>query len=121
MSALAIATEVLIVAAILAGILVHAALPAALRSPSGPGASRSYILAVAWTFGFVLIALGSLIGLGVAMLLVGVVSGIFSEASGIALSTGIGSPEVVLAVALTGVGALLALLPRGASLPPPGR
>jgi putative ABC transport system permease protein len=112
MSGLAIATEVLLVAAILAGILMLMRLYrqrfAVLRAL---GASRTYVLAVAWTFSFGLIAIGSLLGLGVAAALIGIVSGIFSEASGIAMSTGIGWPEVGLALALTGIGAVLALLP----------
>ena len=75
------------------------------------GASRTYVLAVAWTFSFGLIAIGSLLGLGVAAALVGVVSGVFSEASGIAMTTTIGWPELWLALALTGVGAVLSILP----------
>jgi putative ABC transport system permease protein len=112
MSALAIATEVLLVAAILAGILMLMRLYrqrfAVLRAL---GASRTYVLAVAWTFSFGLIAIGSLLGLGVAAALIGIVSGIFSEASGIAMTTSIGWPEIGLALTLTGIGAVLALLP----------
>lgn len=112
MSGLAIATEVLLVAAILAGILMLMRLYrqrfAVLRAL---GASRTYVLAVAWTFSFGLIAIGSLLGLGVAAALVGVVSGLFSEASGIAMTTSIGWPEIWLALALTGIGAVLAILP----------
>lgn len=112
MSGLAIATQVLLVAAILAGILMLMRLYrqrfAVLRAL---GASRTYVLAVAWTFSFALIALGSLVGLGVAAALVGTVSGMFSAASGIAMTTSIGWPEIWLALALTAIGALLAILP----------
>ena len=112
MSGLAIATEVLLVSAILAGILMLMRLYrqrfAVLRAL---GASRTYVLAVAWTFSFGLIAVGSLLGLAVAAGLVGLVSGIFSEASGIAMTTSIGWPEIWLALALTGIGAVLAILP----------
>jgi putative ABC transport system permease protein len=112
MSGLAIATEVLLVAAILAGILMLMRLYrqrfAVLRAL---GASRTYVLAVAWTFSFGLIAIGSLLGLAVAAALVGVVSGIFSRASGIAMTTSIGWPEIWLALTLTAVGAVLAILP----------
>jgi putative ABC transport system permease protein len=75
------------------------------------GASRTYVLAVAWTFSFGLIAIGSLLGLAVAAALVGVVSGIFSEASGIAMTASIGWTEIGLALTLTAVGAVLAILP----------
>jgi putative ABC transport system permease protein len=112
MSALAFATEVLLIAAILAGILILMRLYrqrfAVLRAL---GASRLYVFAVAWTFSFTLIAVGSLSGLGVAAILVSVVSAIFSQASGIAMSTVIGWPEIWLALILTATGALLALLP----------
>ncbi len=112
MSALAIATQVLLVAAILAGILMLMRLYrqrfAVLRAL---GASRTYVLAVAWTFSFGLIALGSLLGLAVAAALVGVVSGVFSEASGIAMTASIGWPEIWLALTLTAIGAVLAILP----------
>ena len=67
MSALSIATEVLLVAAVLAGILMMMRLYrqrfAVLRAL---GASRTYIFAVAWTYSFSLIAIGSLLGLAVA-------------------------------------------------------
>jgi len=112
MSGLAIATEVLLVAAILAGILMLMRLYrqrfAVLRAL---GASRTYVLAVAWTFSFGLIAVGSLLGLAVAGAMVGFVSGIFSRASGIAMTTSIGWPEIWLALTLTAVGAILAILP----------
>ena len=75
MSALAVATELLLVAAILAGILILMRLYrqrfAVLRAL---GASRGYIFAVVWTFSFVLIAAGSLLGLAIAAGLTGIVS-----------------------------------------------
>jgi putative ABC transport system permease protein len=112
MSGLAIATEVLLVAAILAGILMLMRLYrqrfAVLRAL---GASRTYVLAVAWTFSFGLIAIGSLLGLAVAAALVGVVSGIFSRASGIAMTASIGWTEIGLALTLAAVGAVLSILP----------
>lgn len=112
MSGLAIATEMLLVAAILAGILMLMRLYrqrfAVLRAL---GASRTYVLAVAWTFSFGLIAVGSLLGLAVAATLVGVVSGVFSQASGIAMTASIGWPEIWLALILTAIGAVLAILP----------
>jgi putative ABC transport system permease protein len=112
MTALSIATEVLLVGAVLAGILMMMRLYrqrfAVLRAL---GASRTYIFAVAWTFSFSLIAIGSALGLAVAAAFVGVVSGIFSAASGIAMQTSIGGPEIGLALALAAVGAVLALVP----------
>lgn len=112
MSALAIATEVLLIAAVLAGLLILMQLYrqrfAVLRAL---GASRLYVFAVAWSFSFGLIAIGSIAGLGVAALLTGAVSRIFSSSTGIAMSSSIGASEIWLAVTLTGTGAVLALLP----------
>lgn len=112
MSGLAIATEVLLVAAVLAGLLILMRLYrqrfAVLRAL---GASRSYVFAVAWTFSFGLIAIGSLAGLVVAAALSVAVSNLFASATGIAMASGIGWSEVWLAAALAGTGAILALLP----------
>lgn len=112
MSGLAIATEVLLVAAVLAGLLILMQLYrqrfAVLRAL---GASRFYVFAVAWSFSFSLIALGSFLGLGVAAAMAGTLSWIFSDATGIAMAASIGSSEIWLALALTAAGALLALVP----------
>jgi len=112
MSSLAIATAVLLVAAILAGILILMRLYrqrfAVLRAL---GAPRLYIFAVAWTFSFGLIGLGSLLGLGAAAAMTGTISAILSTASGIALSASIGTSEALLALALAVIGAVLALVP----------
>ena len=112
MSALAIATQALLIVAILAGLLILMRLYrhrfAVLRAL---GASRGYIFAIAWTFSFVLIALGGLLGLGVAAALTGVVSDIFEKASGIALDASIGWGEVALAGAIALLGAFLAIIP----------
>ena len=112
MSVLAIATEVLLIAAVLAGLLILMRLYrqrfAVLRAL---GASRLYVFAVAWTFGFGLIAAGAGLGLAVAAALSGTVSAWLAAASGIALSSSIGWTEVTLALGLAAAGALLALLP----------
>jgi putative ABC transport system permease protein len=112
MSVLSIATEVLLLASVLAGILMMMRLYrqrfAVLRAL---GASRTYIFAVAWTYSFSLIAIGSLLGLAVAEAFVGVVSAIFSQATGLALASSIGGPEIWLAVALAAIGGVLSLVP----------
>ena len=51
------------------------------------------------------------VGLAVAAALVGVVSGIFSRASGIAMTASIGWTEIGLALTLAAVGAVLSILP----------
>jgi putative ABC transport system permease protein len=112
MSALAVATQTLLVAAILAGILILMRLYtqrfAVLRAL---GAPRLYIFAVVWTFSFALIAGGAALGLLVAAALAGSVSSIFERASGIAMTAAIGAPEFALAAGIAVVGALLASVP----------
>ncbi len=108
MSALAVATQTLLVAAILAGILILMRLYtqrfAVLRAL---GAPRLYIFAVVWTFSFALIAGGAALGLLVAAALAGSVSSIFEHASGIAMTAAIGAPEFALAAGIAVVGALI--------------
>ena len=121
MSGLAIATEVLLIAAILAGIVILMRLYrqrfAILRAI---GASRFYVFAVAWCFGFTLIAAGSALGLVVAAGLTGIVSTLFENASGIALEARIGWSEAGFAAMIAGVGALLSPPPPPPLFPPPG-
>ena len=112
MSSLALATELLLVAAILSGILILMRLYrqrfAVLRAL---GASRAYIFAVVWTFSFTLVAAGSVIGLVVAAIICGLVSGFFERATGIALDSPIGRTEFVLAASISALGALAAVAP----------
>jgi putative ABC transport system permease protein len=112
MSVLAVATEALLIAAILTGIVILMRLYrqrfAVLRAL---GASRLYVVAVVWSFSFALIAMGSVLGLGVAAGLAGFVSHLFAQSSGIALDAGIGATEVGLAATIALVGALLSVLP----------
>ena len=112
MSALAVATQVLLVAAILAGILILMHLYrqrfAILRAL---GASRLYVFTLVWSFSFGLIAAGSVLGLLVATALSGIVSGVFEAASGIALDAQIGRTELALAATIAAAGALSALIP----------
>jgi putative ABC transport system permease protein len=112
MTALAIASQILLVGAVLAGILILMRLYrhrfAILRAL---GASRLYVFLVAWLFGFVLVAVGSALGLAVATAMTLIVSRVFERASGIALHAGIGVHEVAFAIAVAGLGAVLAAVP----------
>jgi putative ABC transport system permease protein len=112
MGSLALATELLLVAAILSGILILMRLYrqrfAVLRAL---GASRAYIFAVVWTFSFALVAAGSVIGLVVAAMICGLVSELFERSTGIALDASIGRTEFVLAASISALGAIAALAP----------
>ncbi len=112
MSALALATQALLIAAILSGILILMRLYrqrfAVMRAL---GAPRHFIFGVVWTFGFALVGAGSLIGLGVAALLSAGVSEVFERSTGIALQAQIAEPELILAATITVIGAFLATVP----------
>lgn len=112
MTWLAIGTDALLVAAVLAGMLILMRLYrgrfAILRAL---GASRFYVFSVAWSFGFVLIAAGAVAGLGVAFILTEVVSRIFEASAGMALNASIGTTELWLVGAVAGLGAALATVP----------
>lgn len=112
LSAMTVATQALLVAAILIGLFILLSLYrhrfAVLRAL---GASRGYIFAVAWTFSFLLIGVGSLLGLGVAVAVAEAVSQVIEQGTGIALDARIGLSEAMLAAAISGLGALLALVP----------
>lgn len=112
MSWLAIGTDALLVAAVLAGMLILMRLYrgrfAILRAL---GASRFYVFAVAWTFGFTLIAAGAILGLGVALVLTGIVSRIFEASTGMALDAFVGITELQLVAAVALLGAALAVVP----------
>lgn len=112
MSALAVATEVLLVASVLAGILILMRLYrhrfAVLRAL---GASRFYVFAVAWSFSFALILTGSLLGLAVALGLTGAASEVLEAQSGLELAASIGPSEFGLALAVSVAGAILAVAP----------
>lgn len=112
MSIMAIATQALLVGAILTAIVLLMQLYrrrfAILRAL---GAPPRYVFAVVWTFSFTLIAAGCLAGLLVAWGSAGAVSAFFSEATGMALEARLGWPEIRLAGAIALLGALLAALP----------
>jgi putative ABC transport system permease protein len=112
MSIMAIATQALLVAAILTAIVLLMQLYrrrfAILRAL---GAPPRYVFAVVWVFSFTLIAAGCLAGLLVAWASAGAVSAFFSEATGMALEARLGWPEIRLAGAIALLGALLAALP----------
>lgn len=112
MSWLAIGTDALLVAAVLAGMLILMRLYrgrfAILRAL---GASRFYVFAVAWTFGFALIATGAVAGLGVALILTEIVSRIFEASTGMALDAYVGVTELQLVGAVALLGAALAVVP----------
>ncbi len=112
LSLIAIGTQALVVAAILLAVLLSIAQRsrqiAVLRAL---GASRAYVFLMIWLETTLLIAAGAALGLAGGWGGAEVIAAIFHARSGIALPVTIGSDEAVLALALLGIGGVLALLP----------
>lgn len=109
---LALTTQLLVVAAIMAGLMALTQLQrerfAVLRAL---GAPRSYIFTVVWTGVTAMVAVGAILGLGLGYVVAQVLSTIISRETGIAISAGIGRPELGLAGLLIVLGGLVALIP----------
>lgn len=112
MSFLAVATQVLVVAAILSGVVIILQLFrtrfAVLRAL---GATAGYVFLVAWTYVALLILVGAVAGLVLGAGVSWAVSGYLEAQSGIAIPVTITWQEIQLVLALLGAGALLAVLP----------
>ena len=112
MSGLTLAAQVLVVAAILAGILALLDLQrqrfAVLRAL---GAPRAFIFATVWLYVVILIASGALVGLLLGWAFARLVSGIVSAETGMAMQATLGGTEFALVGALLLLGLLLAVIP----------
>lgn len=112
MSFLALATQVLVVAAILSGVMIILQLYrtrfAVLRAL---GATASYVFLVAWSYVALLILAGAVLGLVLGAGVSWAVSGYLEAQSGIAIPVTISWQEVQLVLLLVGAGAALAVLP----------
>lgn len=109
---LALASQALVVAATLAGVLaimeLYRSELAVLRAL---GATRGYIFAVVWGYVTLFVLVGALLGLGLGAAIATLISVVFTDETGIALSARLGQREFLLAAGLVAVGSLLALLP----------
>ncbi len=112
MGALTLAAQVLVVAAILAGILALLDLQrqrfAVLRAL---GAPRGFVFATVWLYVTSLIAAGALIGLPLGWGFTAIVSRLVSAETGMAMQARLGVTEFALVGILLGCGLLLALVP----------
>jgi len=109
---LTLTTQLLVVAAIIAGLMALIQLQrqrfAVLRAL---GAPRSYIFAVVWTGVTVMVAAGAILGLGLGYAVAQILSAAISRETGVAISAGIGRPELSLAGLLILLGGLVATVP----------
>lgn len=112
MSFLALATQILVIAAIQSGVVIILQLYrtrfAILRAL---GASSFYVFLVAWTYVALLILAGALLGLLLGAGASWAVSFYLEAQSGIAIPVTIAWQDIHLVLLLIGAGALLALLP----------
>lgn len=112
MSFLALATQILVIAAILSGVVIILQLYrtrfAVLRAL---GATAAYVFLVAWSYVTLLILVGALLGLVLGAGASWAVSGYLEAQSGIAIPVTIAWQEIRLVLLLIGAGAVLALLP----------
>lgn len=112
MSALTLAAQALVVAAILAGIVAILDLQrqqfAVLRAL---GASRSFIFATVWVYVAALIVTGAIVGLLLGWGFAALVSEALAQQTGVAMRAEIGMSEFRLVGALVGLGLVLASLP----------
>lgn len=112
MGALTLAAQVLVVAAILAGILALLDLQrqrfAVLRALGAPGV---FVFSVVWLYVGALIGSGIAIGLPLGWIAAGIVSALIAGETGVAMTASIGVAELALAGALMALGLLLAVVP----------
>jgi putative ABC transport system permease protein len=112
MSGLTLASQVLVVAAILAGVLALLDLQrqrfAVLRAL---GAPRAFIFATVWLYVVFLISAGALIGLPLGWLLAVIVSAIVSGHTRMAMHASLGPPEFAMVGLLLACGLALAVIP----------
>lgn len=118
MSVLAVATQMLVAAAVLTGLVILTRLYAQrLALLSALGAPIRFVLAVVWSYAAALIVAGALAGLAVGHLATAILSRIVTARTGIEVSAALGWGEVHLVIAFATVAGLLALLPGLVALP----
>ena len=116
LSLIALATQTLVVAAVL--LTMIAALAERRRSLAvlrALGASRAYVFAAVWVYVSLLVAVGAALGLAVGWCAALGFSTLLRARTGLALPVGLSGHEVAMAGALVIVGAALALIPAGLS------
>lgn len=112
MGALTLATQSLVVAATVVGVLVLLELYrrrfALLRAL---GAPRTFVFLTVWLFVTLLVAVGAILGVALGYGVAAAVSMVLMQSTGIAMQIAIGPSELRLAIGIVVVGAVLALVP----------
>lgn len=112
MNMIALATQILVVAAILSGLMVvlqlYSGLLAILRAL---GATRNYVILVAWTYLNTLVFLGSLLGIAIGYGAARLVSAHLARTTGFEIAATLTLEELALVLGLLALAAVLAILP----------
>lgn len=112
MSLLAVVTQALVLLSIIASVLIlFRLLMPQFVTLRALGAPRRYLFAIAWGFTATLIVLGVLLGLAGGYALSFGISGWLAQLTGVSLQPRLGQTETMMALALLGIGLLLAALP----------
>jgi putative ABC transport system permease protein len=112
MSLLAVVTQALVLLAIVASVFILFRLLAPqFTTLRALGAPRRYVFAVAWGFTALLVGVGVLAGLAGGYALSFAISSWLARSTGVALRPSLGQSELLVALAILGVGLALAALP----------
>ncbi|PTW60685.1 putative ABC transport system permease protein [Breoghania corrubedonensis] len=112
MNVMALATQTLVIVAILVGIMVLLRLYRVQFSVlRALGAPRSFIFLTIWSYVALIVAVGAVAGLGLGMGLAGTISAAFTAQTGIALDATIGASEIWLVMAIIAIGMAVATVP----------
>ncbi|WP_321340142.1 ABC transporter permease [Breoghania sp.] len=112
MNVMALATQTLVIVAILAGIMVLLRLYRVQFSIlRALGAPRAFIFLTIWSYVALIVTVGALAGLALGMGLAGTVSAAFTAETGIALQASLGGTELALVGAIIAIGMAVATVP----------
>lgn len=112
MSVMAVVTQVLVTASVLAGLVILIRLFARrLALLRALGAPRRFVFAVVWSYAALLIGAGALLGLAVGYVAAGLISKVVTARTDILVQASLSWPEVHLVAAFVSLTLLLALLP----------
>ncbi|MDO5641133.1 MAG: FtsX-like permease family protein [Paracoccus sp. (in: a-proteobacteria)] len=120
MSVMSVVTQVLVAAAVLTGLIVLSRLFARrLALLQALGAPARMIFALIWSYAAILLGAGSVLGLGVALVAVRVLSAVLSAQTGMLITPSLSWPEIHLVAACFTLALLVALIPAGLALTRP--
>lgn len=120
MSVLSIGTQILVAAAVMAGLIVLTRLfSRRLALLQALGAPMRAVFALVWSYAAVLLGLGSLLGLGVGLIAVRGLSALLSARTGLLITPQLGWPELHLVATCFSLSLLVALIPAALSLTRP--